>query len=142
MRKLFVIRGNERGAAAIEMAIAVPVLILMLWGIFQIGIAGQAIAGMQHGLGEGARLATLCVNPTTTGTCSTPSDDTIKQRIRDKTFGVGVGTFSDPSVTAPDPAVCTNCKDLSVTFTMPMNFLFFNGPDINLTQSKRVYLAT
>jgi Flp pilus assembly protein TadG len=141
MRKLLPLRASERGAAAIEMAIALPILVLMLWGIFQIGIAGQAIAGMQHGLGEGARLATLCVNPTTTGTCSTPTDDAIKQRVRDKVFGVGVGTFADPVITTPDPTVCTNCKDLSVTFSMPMNFLFFTGPNINLTQSKRVYMA-
>lgn len=142
MRKMLAIRSNERGVAAIEMAISLPILVLMLWGIFQIGIASQAIAGMQHGLGEGARMATLCVNPTTTGTCSPPADSDIIQRVRDKTFGVGVGTFADPTVTTPPTAQCTNCKDLSVTFSMPMNFLFFQGPTINLTQSKRIYVAT
>jgi hypothetical protein len=140
MKKLIALRGNERGVAAIEMAIALPVLVVMLWGIFQIGIASQAIAGMQHGLGEGARLATLCVSPTTNGVCSSPTDDAIKQRVRDKAFGVGIGTFSDPTVTTPTD--CANCRDLSVTFSMPMNFLLFQGPTINLTQSKRIYLAT
>lgn len=142
MKKLIALRGNEGGAAAIEMAIALPVLVVMLWGIFQIGIASQAIAGMQHGLGEGARLATLCVNPTSTGTCSAPTDAAIRQRVQDKAFGVGVGTFSTPTVTTPATTDCVNCRDLSVTFSMPMNFLFFQGPTINLTQSKRIYLAT
>ena len=142
MRKLLSLRRNEDGVAVIEIAIALPVLVVMLWGIFQIGIASQAIAGMQHGLGEGARLATICKNPTSNGLCSSPTDDEIKQRVQDKVFGVGVGTFSPPTVTTPAAATCTNCKDLSVTFSMPMDFLFFQGPNINLTQSKRIYLAT
>ena len=122
------IRRDERGAAAIEMAIAVPILALFLWGIFQIGIAFQASAGMQHALGEGARYATIF---------PAPSNDQIKTRIQDKKFGVGVGTFSAPTVT--DSADGTY-KDMSVTFSMPMNFLFFNGPTVNLTRSKRVYI--
>jgi hypothetical protein len=136
MRKRLPVGTDERGAAVIEMAIALPVLVMFLWGIFQIGIAGEAIAGMQHGLGEGARLATLCLSPTATGTCTIPTDDAIKQRINDKVFGTGVGTF-----TVADPVTGTGYKDLSVTFSMPMSFLFFNGPTINLTRSKRVYIA-
>src|SRR5215210_8053737 len=110
MRKLVTLRCSNRGAAAIEMAIALPVLILFVWGIFQIGVAGQAIAGMQHGLGEGARLATICVNPTAAGVCSVPSDAAIQAKISAKVFGVGVGTFSVPSVTTPLAADCTNCR--------------------------------
>ena len=33
---------------------------------------------MQHALGEGARLATLCVNPTTATGCGTPTDAQIE----------------------------------------------------------------
>lgn len=142
MNKLVTLLRDQIGAAIIEMAIALPVLILMIWGIFQVGVAGQAIAGMQHGLGEGARLATLCRNPTAQGVCTAPSDAEIQQRISDKVFGVGIGTFDAPSVTTPDAAVCTNCRLLSVTFSMPMDFLFFQGPAINLTRTKIVYLAT
>lgn len=142
MKKLISLRRNERGAAAIEMAIALPVLMLFVYGIFEIGIAGQAIAGMQHGLGEGARYATICINPTSAGTCGVPTDDQIKAKIQEKKFGVGVGTFDDPVVSTPVATDCTRCRDLSVTFHMPMNFLFFSAPSINITRTKRVYLAT
>jgi Flp pilus assembly protein TadG len=136
MRKLLALRRDQGGAAAIEMAIAVPVLTMFLWGIFQIGVACEAIAGMEHGLGEGARYATLCLNPTSTGTCTIPTHTQITQRINDKVFGTGIGTF-----TVADPVDGTGYMDLSVTFSMPMNFLFFTGPTISLTQSKRVYVA-
>lgn len=139
MRKLIKIRRNEDGAAVIEMAIALPVLVLFIYGIFELGVAGQAIAGMQHGLGEGARLATLCT-PTSSGACTVPTNTQIRTRINDKVFGTGVGTFSTPTVT--DGPTGSNYKDLSVTFTMPLSFLLFPGPTITITRSKRVYIAT
>jgi TadE-like protein len=139
MRKLIALRKNDSGAAAIEMAIAVPVLVSFLWGIFEIGVASEAIAGMQHGLGEGARYATLCLTPSSSGTCTIPTNDQISTVINNKVFGTGIGTFSTPSVT--DGPSGSGYKDLSVTFSMPMNFLFFMGPTITLTQTKRVYLA-
>jgi Flp pilus assembly protein TadG len=142
MRKLIALRRNDRGAAAIEMAIALPVLMLFIYGVFQIGIAGQAIAGMQHGLGEGARFATICFSPSSAGTCSVPTDAAIKAKIQAKKFGVGVGTFDDPVVSTPATTECINCRDLSVTFHLPMNYLFFSAPTINITRTKRVYLAT
>src|SRR4051812_30237836 len=91
VRKLFTLRRSDRGAAAIEMAIALPVLVLFLWGIFQIGMAGQAIAGMQHGLGEAARYATLCLNPTTQGACSPPSSTQLIARVNSRLFGTANG---------------------------------------------------
>ena len=132
---------NQAGAAAIEFALAVPVLVVMIYGVFQIGVAFQASAGMQHALGEGARLATICRNPTAAGVCSVATNDEIKARINDKVFGTGVGTFSQPTVTTPPTSDCTSCRLLSVTFSMPTSFLLFEGPTISLTRSKRVYVA-
>lgn len=136
MRKLMSPLRDDRGAAVIEIAITLPVLVVLLWGIFQLGIAFQASAGMQHALGEAARLATVCQNPTPAGVCSTAANEDIEAMINEKVFGTGVGEFDvDEIVEGAD------YKDLSVTFTMPTNFLLFNGPDINLTRTKRVYVA-
>jgi Flp pilus assembly protein TadG len=139
MRALRLLSRDERGTAVIEMAIIVPVLVTFIYGIFQLGIMFQANAGMQHGLGEGARFATLCYNPSATSGCSTPSNDAIVTRISSKVFGTGVGTFSTPTVT--DGPSGTTYKDLSVTFTMTPDFMFFKGPAINLTRTQRVYVA-
>jgi hypothetical protein len=146
MSQFIRIRRDERGAAVIEIAIALPTLILFIWGIFQLGIAFQASAGMQHALGEGARLATICVNPTSAG-CGTPTDAAILAKVNDKLFGTGIGDFDveitrpvdDPDTPADESDV--NYIDLNATFSMPTNFLFFNGPNINLSRTKRVYMA-
>ena len=53
MKMIQLLRRDERGAAVIEMAIVLPVLILFIYGIFQVGILYQANAGMQHALAKG-----------------------------------------------------------------------------------------
>jgi len=137
MKKLQALLRDDRGVAAIEMAISVPVLVLFLWGIFQVGVAFQASAGMQHALGEGARLATICRNPTADGVCSTATTTEIEALIRAKAFGTGIGSFTVAPI-----VVSGDHMNLSVTFSMPTNFLLFQGPVINLTRTKRVYVAT
>ena len=139
MSVLKLLRRETEGAAAIEFAIALPVLLVLIYGIFQVGLVFQANAGMQHALGEGARYATLCV-PTSTG-CNTPSDTAIVTRMSSKLFGMNIGTFGTPSVTTPASTTCPFCRDLAVTYTVTPNYLFFSGPAVSLSRSKRVYIA-
>jgi Flp pilus assembly protein TadG len=134
MTMVRILKRNEDGAAAIEMAIALPVLVAMIYGLFQVGLLYQANAGMQHALGEGARYATLCI--TSGSTCTAPTDTQIKTRISSKLFGRGDGTF-----TVNDPVPGTGYRDLSVRYSKKMNFLFFNGPTITLNRSKRAYVV-
>ena len=128
------LRSNERGAAAVEMALALPVLVSMIYGIFQVGLLYQANAGMQHALGEAARYATTCVP--SGSTCVAPTDAQIKTRMTSKLFGRGDGTF-----TVQEPVVGTGYRDLRVTYVKKMSFLFFNGPTITLNREKRAYVA-
>ena len=133
------IRRDKRGAAAIEMAFALPILLIFVYGIFQFGVILQANAGMQHALGEGARYATLC---TPSGqTCTAPADSLIQSKMSNEVFGMNVGTFGTPTVTTPATSVCTNCRLLSVTYTVTPDFLFFSGPAISLTRTKQVYIV-
>jgi len=126
------LRKDEQGAATIEMAFSLPILILFIYGIFQVGVVMAADAGMQHALGEGARLATLF---------PTPTDQAIKDRISAKVFGIYIGKFNDPSVTNPGTGTCSNCRDLAVSYEVTPNYLFFSGPKITLNRTKRVYLS-
>ncbi len=120
------LRRDENGATVIEMAIALPVLVTFIYGIFQLGVIFQANAGMQHALGEGARYATIW---------PTPADAAIKSKVSAEVFGTKNGTF-----TVADPVTNADAsKTLSVTFSMPTNFLMFKGPNVNVTRSKKVY---
>ena len=135
MRLAILLKRDDRGVAATEMALALPVLVTMIYGIFQVGLLFWANAGMQHALGEGARLATLCIP--TGNTCNPPSDTAIKARMTDRLFGKSDGTF-----TVSDPVVGTGYRDLSVSYTRTMNFIFFPGPTVTLNRSKRAYTVS
>jgi len=148
MRLRLPILRDDRGAAAIEMAFALPVLVVMLWAFVQLAQVYRAVAGIQQALGEGARYATLCMNPGATGcsapapgTGTTPASGTIKKKIQDSVYGIGPGTF-----TVSDPVSGTSGTaryyDLTVSYSQPTNLLLFPGPTMSLSRSKRVWLST
>lgn len=119
---------DERGVATIEMAFAFPILMIMLWMIIQLGLVFRAVSGMQHALGEGARYATIYPRPT---------DSQITQRISDKVYGIGPGTF-----TVSSPVDGTGFVMLRVSYNQATSLLFLPGPTINLTRTKKVWIAT
>lgn len=138
MKKLLRLRSDNRGATVVEMAFVLPILILMIYGIFMVGVIFQANAGMQHALGEGARLANIYPVPTNTA---------ISNRMAAKLFGTGNGTFTPTVADGTGGNACnttstsTNFKTLRVTFTMPVSFLFFTAPNLNISRCKTVYVA-
>jgi Flp pilus assembly protein TadG len=134
MSKLFRLRRDEHGASAVEFALTVPILITLIYGIFEMSQLYEANAGMQHALGEGARFATLCV-PTSTG-CNSETNTAIKAQMNAKLFGPVGGTFD---VQDPVDDASLKFKTLTVTYTRNMDFLFFAGPAVTLTRSKVVY---
>jgi Flp pilus assembly protein TadG len=130
---------DEQGVAAIEMAFALPVLIVMIWMFVQLAQVYRALAGIQQALGEGARYATLCLNPSVAG-CESPTGQNIHDRIMASVYGIGPGSFNSP---VPSLTIAGTSKyyDLTVTYTQPTNMLLFPGPTINVTRSKRVWVA-
>lgn len=134
MTLIKILKRDDRGAAAIEFALAVPVLISFIWGIFQIGLLFEASAGMQHALGEGARFATLYVEDTVN---HVPADEDIQALMEDKIFKPSIGTF-----TVTPPTSGAGFKVLNVTYSMPTNFIFFSGPTVTMERSKKVYVAS
>ena len=120
---------NDRGAAIIEMAFALPAFIVMVWGLIQLGLIYRANSGIQHALGQGARYATLY---------PTPTDDNILGQMRAAVYGIGPGEFTPIVTDVP----AQGYKDLKVTYEQDTDFLFFPGPRINVTKSKRVWVAS
>lgn len=131
MKLLRSIRRDERGAALIETAFALPALIVMVWAVVQLGLVFRAMSGIQHALGEGARLATLYPQP---------DDDAIHDKIEAAVYGIGPGEFDieDP---VPGTENGSAYIDLEVTYTQPTDLLFLPGPTISVSRSKRVWVA-
>ena len=50
---------NEKGASAVEFALILPILIMLVFGIFQFGIAYNNYIALTHAAREGARLAAV-----------------------------------------------------------------------------------
>jgi Flp pilus assembly protein TadG len=125
--------GEATGSTAIEFAVALPALVTIIWSIFQTGLIFQANAGVQHALGEAARYATLF---------PTPTDAQIQARITAKKFGVQNGTWNTPVIDNTNVAPANGgYKTITVTYSQPTDFLFFNGPTVNITKSKIIYLS-
>lgn len=130
IRKHGIVR-NTKGAAAIEMALAIPILLELFWVVFQAGLVFRAMSGIQHGLGEGARYATLFPQP---------SASQIKSRISDTVYGIGPGNFTI-ATPAPGTADGANYLDLTVSYTQSTDLIFIPGPTITVSRSKRVWVS-
>lgn len=130
IRKLGLIR-DVKGAAVIEMALAIPILLQLLWIVFQSGLIFRAMSGIQHGLGEGARYATLYPQP---------SGSQIHDKIADAVYGIGPGSFS---IAAPVAGTAdgANYLDLQVSYTQETNLLIVPGPTITVSRQKRVWVS-
>lgn len=125
-----VLRACTRGSAAAEFALAVPVLVLFLAGIAQLGVLFAANAGLQQAVGEGARLATIYPRP---------DDTTITTRIRKMSFALNA-TYLDAPTLTHGVANGVPYLDISLTYHPPVNFIVFSGPQISITQSRRAYI--
>jgi hypothetical protein len=125
------LKRDQSGAAVVEMAFALPILIVLIWMIVQLGLVLRAMAGIQHSLGEGARLATIW---------PVPPVATIQTRMNDVVYGIGPGDFDIP---APVEGTADGSQylDLEVTYTQPTDLLLFPGPTITVSRSKRVWRA-
>lgn len=139
MRLLRALRRDQSGVAVIEMAFALPALIIMLWMIVQLGLVYRAMSGIQHSLGEGARLASIF---------PAPDHAAIEAKMAEAVYGVGPGEFEFEIITEPDDPDTvgvdesdTGYVDLQVTYEQETDLLLLPGPTIEVERSKRVWMS-
>ena len=122
-------RNCVRGSAAAEFALAVPLLVMFLAGIAQLGILFAANAGLQQAVGEGERLATIY---------PLPSDATIKTRIQNAAVALNANYLDTPTLTH-GTSNGVPYVDISLTYHPKLNFVLFAGPQITMTRTRRAY---
>ena len=127
MRKPFT--KNEEGAAVVEFALALPILISFIFGIFQLALVFWANSGAQHAMGEASRDATLDPTPTTSQ---------IEDYVTNNQWGTHNGTMQTPTVSQN---TTDEYFDIDIIYSQPTDFIFFEGPTVDIRKSKRVYYA-
>jgi Flp pilus assembly protein TadG len=126
-------RRNQNGAAALEFALAAPLVITLFYGMAQFGIILLANAGIRHAVDVGARAATVYVG-------STPmADQQIKNIVTGSLYGIKSGTISDPVVTR---GVSNGAKyvDVTLSYSAPVRLIVYEFGPIVLTETRRAYL--
>lgn len=124
------LRGNERGASALEFALVTPALVLFIIGIAQLGVMFMASAGLRNAVAEGARYATTHPRPT---------DTQIRNRIASSRFGLNAANLSTVSIEygVSDSA---NYADITATYRVTPDFIFFRLPAVTLSETRRAFI--
>ena len=111
-------RQNERGAALLETAITLPMILLVCIGIFEFGRAYQTWQVLTNAAREGARVAIL----------SGTSDDQVREAVRNYMDVGGLSLARDASVTVDvQRNVAVGATSASqITITYPFSFMVLN----------------
>jgi Flp pilus assembly protein TadG len=109
---------SQRGAALLETAITIPVVLLISVGIFEFGRAFQTWQVLTNAAREGARIAVL---PATT-------DEQVRALVRSYMEAGGLPLANDAGVdVAVERAVALGPNNASrITITYPFSFMMLN----------------
>lgn len=130
MRRPAQLRSDKRGASAIEFALVVPFLVMLIVGIAQMGRVYLADAGLRSLVADSARFASISPRP---------SDNDIKARLRAGGFGLDSGTLSEPVVTY-GAANGINWADIRMTYSIQLDFVFWRPAPTQLVEQRRVFI--
>ncbi len=100
---------GQRGAAMVEMAIILPILIVLVFGIIHFGIAFNRLQGFHAAAREGARTASI------------PSNDFSDVKL--SVDAAMVGVTDDYEVPPPNPARCAGHRGEPITVIVPGEYV-------------------
>ncbi|TFI58345.1 pilus assembly protein [Sphingomonas parva] len=125
---------NERGAGAVEFALAAPVFLGMIIGVSQLGVLYFANAGVKHAVDEGARRAAIFRLET-----DAEREAAVLATLRKAAIGTK-GVLTPAISKTSDNGLPV--LDIGVSYRVPLNFIFFETPPVTLNYTRRVYLQT
>jgi Flp pilus assembly protein TadG len=124
---------NERGAAAVEFALLLPLLVVILFGIIAFGIALMRTVNYVSAAREGARYAAVHCRPESTSCTSTLIQDRVTQSANGNPIGPGTPAADRDCAVTPGQPVTVSWNqavpvqipllpDLSFTMTVSGTF--------------------
>lgn len=100
---------SEKGASAVEFALILPILIILIFGIFEFAIAFNNYITITHAAREGVRLAAVDLN-----------NPDLKNIIIERAFPLGI-TEDDIVIDTPDGTDIGDPVEVEITYTFSMN---------------------
>jgi len=115
---------NEKGASSVEFAIILPVLILILFGIFEFGRAYLDYLAITHAAREGARLAAV-------GNYS-------EAEVRERAYPVSPSSVSIVYLSSDGAPRHGDPVEVAVTYDRPLNIPFIAKTTVKLMSKARM----
>ncbi|KKW92986.1 MULTISPECIES: TadE/TadG family type IV pilus assembly protein [Sphingobium] len=120
---------DQRGAGAVEFALALPPFIMLLMGALQLGIIACARTGLQHAVDEGARYASIY---------PTPTDTDIIAKVNSREFGLDPAYTNNPTITH-GTQYGVPYTEITMTYSRPLNFIVYQTPSLSISYTRRSY---
>ncbi|HYE27406.1 MAG TPA: TadE/TadG family type IV pilus assembly protein [Allosphingosinicella sp.] len=124
------IRRDQKGVGAAEFALVAPVLISFVVGVSQLGRLFFANADMHNAIAAGARVASVW---------PVPDDATILAAVNNRLVRTNARTRATPSVVHGTDANGNAYVEISMTYSVPLEFIFFETPPVTLRDTRRVF---
>lgn len=111
---------NEKGASAVEFALILPILIILVFGIVQFGIAFNNYITITHAAREGARIAAVDLN-----------NPVLKNIIIERAFPVQI-TEDDIVISTPEGTNIGDPVEVEITYNISITIPLVGSWDIPL----------
>jgi Flp pilus assembly protein TadG len=115
---------DQKGASAVEFAIVLPVLLMILFGIIEFSVAFFDKAMITNASREGARAGIVLRNPPLTDVEIT---DIVNNYLSGSLINFSGTTIPDIIVTPQDTSTLTTGDPLTVMVSYPFNFYVLPG---------------
>jgi Flp pilus assembly protein TadG len=125
------LRADARGSTLVELAFALPVLIILMMGVLQLGLILWASGGVQHGVGEGIRYAKIY---------RTASTSDVEKVVRANFSGVNSAAVRSVSVSRAKDTQNREYAVVAVTYEPQLVIPFVPNKLVTMVESKRAYL--
>jgi Flp pilus assembly protein TadG len=123
---------RDRRGNTTEFALTLPIWIIMIFAVFNIGRFFVARAGIQNGLGAAARAATIWPRK---------SNGDLQTAFNNAVFGLGGNATPTLSISS-GTSNGQSYVDLSVTYNPGFSLLFIDVNPVTLNYTRRAYRPT
>lgn len=111
---------EERGAVAVEMALLMPILVLLLLGIMEFGRAYNAQVTLTNAAREGVRVMAIKNVENEARTAAISAMSTLNPTTVNPSFAF---TFATTPVTSPSPTTCAAGRQVTMTISYTLDSL-------------------